>query len=33
MPDALCRVDQRQRADCARFGAKLGDWINGAQRI
>ena len=31
--DALCRVDQRQCADCARFCAKLGDWINCAERI
>src|SRR5262249_15926957 len=26
--NALCRVDQRQRAHSASFGAKVGDWIN-----
>src|SRR5206468_2577993 len=31
--DALRRVDQRQRAHSASFGAKLGDWINCAERI
>src|SRR5262249_35470568 len=31
--DALRRVDQRERAHSARFGAKLGDWINCAERI
>src|SRR2546430_12476774 len=33
MPDALRRVDQRQRAYCARFLAEFSDWIDCAQRI
>src|SRR5215472_8582708 len=29
----LRRIDQRQRANSASFGAKLGDWINCAERV
>jgi len=31
--DTLRRVHQRHRAHSASFGAKLGDWIDCAQRI
>src|SRR5215211_5581365 len=31
VPHALSRVDQRQRAHSASFGAKLGDWIDCAE--